>query len=381
MNYALVRTAEGIIVEVATRIGILTTGGDCSGLNSVIRGAYLRTRTLGYSLVGIKRGFRGLACNDALSPDYVELNDTICDESMLIESGSILLSDTKWMSLEIQKGRTVEDVKKSIVNGYRKLNLDGLICVGGDGSLKLLNELTANSDELKVVFVPKTIDNDVNYTDYAVGFQTSVKVAVEAIENIRSTAKSHERTMVVEVMGRDAGFIALYAGLASGADVILVPEFKYDLEKIKDKIRTNFQNGKNHCIIVVAESVEADDFKHSEREVNGFVKYTHISYKGIGHYISQKIREAGFDCRSVTLGHIQRGGETCVSDRLLGTLSGVEAVNLISNGTFGKMLAFSENRIKTMDIGEVVGNVNKTLREDDKYVHLAKDLGVYIGEI
>ncbi len=363
------------------RIGTLTTGGDCSGLNSVIRGAFLRAKALGYSLVGIRRGFRGLALNETKQPDYVELTDAICGESMLIQSGSILLSDTKWMSSEVENGRTVEDVKKSIIDGYRYLGLDGLICVGGDGSLKLLNELTADNDELKVVFVPKTIDNDVNYTDYAVGFQTSVKVAVEAIENIRSTARSHERTMVVEVMGRDAGFIALYAGIASGADVILVPEFKYDLKRVQNKIRENFQNNKNYCIIVVAESVEAGDFKHAEREVNGVVKYTHISYKGIGHYLAEKIKEAGFDCRSVTLGHIQRGGETCISDRLLGTLFGVEAVNLISNGTFGKILAFSENRIRIVNIREVVGSVNKVLQKDDKYVRLARDLGVYVGEI
>lgn len=362
------------------RIGILTTGGDCSGLNSVIRGAGLRAMALGYTLLGIRRGFRGLSTAGLSKPDYFELDASICDETMLLKSGSILLSDTKWMSAEIQKGRTVEDVKQSIIDGYRQLKLDGLICVGGDGSLKLLNELTSNNDELRVIFVPKTIDNDVNYTDYAVGFQTSVKVAVEAIENIRSTAKSHERTMIVEVMGRDAGFIALYAGLASGADVILVPEFGYNLEKIKDKIRQNFQKGKNHCIVVVAESVEAEDFKHSEREVDGFVKYTHISYKGIGHYLSQKIKEAGFECRSVTLGHIQRGGETCISDRLLGTLLGVEAINLISNGNFGKFLAFSENKLRIMDIREVVKNVNATLKIDDKYVNVARDLGVYVGE-
>ncbi len=362
------------------RVGILTTGGDCSGLNSVIRSAYLRATALGYTLVGIRRGFRGLASNDVSHPDYIELNETICDEDMLIKSGSILLSDTKWMSSEIQKGRTVDDVKHSIIDGYRQLSLDSLICVGGDGSLKLLNELTADCDELNVVFVPKTIDNDVNYTDYAVGFRTSVEVAVEAIENIRSTAKSHERTMVVEVMGRDAGFIALYAGLASGADIILVPEFKYDIAKINDKIRGNFQNGKNYCIIVVAESVEAEDFKHSEREVDGVVKYTHISYKGIGHYLSQKIKKAGFECRSVTLGHIQRGGETCVSDRLIGTLFGVEAINLISNGIFGKMLAFFDNKLRIIDIREVVKNVNATLKMDDKYINVARDLGVYIGE-
>ena len=363
------------------RVGILTMGGDCSGLNSVIRGAYLRSKTLGYSLFGIKRGFRGLACGNDTAPDCIELTDTICDETMLTTSGSILLSDTKWMSSEVKNGRTVDSIRRAIVNGYKQLNFSGLICVGGDGSLKLLDELTANSDELKVVFVPKTIDNDVNYTDYAVGFQTSVTAATEAIENIRSTAKSHERTMVVEVMGRDAGFIALYAGIASGADVILVPEFKYDIEKVKNKVRENFQNGKNHCIIVVAESVEAEDFKHSEREVNGFVKYTHISYKGIGHYLAQKIKDAGFDCRSVTLGHIQRGGTTCIYDRLLGTLFGVEAINLVSYGTFGKMLAFSENGIKIIDIREVVKNVGRSLTRDDKYVKATEDLGVYIGEI
>lgn len=364
----------------ANRIGILTTGGDCSGLNSVIRGAYLRAKTLGYSLTGIQRGFRGLSLNENSAPDCVELTDSSCNESMLLQSGSILLSDTKWMSSEVKNGRTVETIRQSIIRGYKHLELCGLICVGGDGSLKLLNELTADNDELKVIFAPKTIDNDVNYTDYAVGFQTAVKVAVEAIENIRSTAKSHERTMVIEVMGRDAGFIALYAGIASGADVILVPEFNYNMERVKDKIRENFQSGKNHCIIVVAESVESEDFKHAEREVDGVVKYTHISYKGIGHYLAQEIKKSGFDCRSVTLGHIQRGGETCINDRLLGTLLGVEAVNLIANGIFGKFLAFSENKVKTMSINEVVENVNTALKKDDKYVSVARDMGVYIGE-
>lgn len=369
----------------ANRIGILTTGGDCSGLNSVIRGAYLRAQALGCSIIGIKRGFRGLSLSEPLEPDCFELNSSVCDESMLMKSGSILLSDTKWMSSEVKNGKTVEEIRQSIIAGYKHLGLCGLICVGGDGSLKLLNELIMNDDGLKVVFVPKTIDNDVNYNDYAVGFQTSVKVAVEAIENIRSTAKSHERTMVIEVMGRDAGFIALYAGIASGADVILVPEFKFNIEKVIDKIRENFKSGKNHCIIVVAESVESEGFKHTELAVNGIVKYTHISYKGIGHHLAQQIRVAGFDCRSVTLGHIQRGGETCINDRLLGTLFGVEAVNLISNGifggAFGKFLAFSENKIKIMDIMEVVANVNATLARDNKYISVAKDLGVYVGEV
>lgn len=362
----------------AKKIGILTTGGDCSGLNSVIRAAYLRSKNLGYSTLGIKRGFKGFTTE---TPDYVELNDDICNESMLKNSGSIIFSDTKWMSSEIKNGKTIDDIKKMIHKGYQKLNLEGVICIGGDGSLSLVNELLNHNEELKIVFVPKTIDNDVNHTDYAVGFQTSVEVAVNAIENVRSTAKSHERAMIIEVMGRDAGFIAMYAGVASGADVILVPEFKYDIEKVKNKVKECFSNGKNHCIIVVAESVEADDFKHAENEVNGMVKYTHLTYKGIGKHLVEKIKETGIDSRSVTLGHIQRGGETCINDRLLGSLFGVEAVNLIANGQSGKFLVFSENRLKILNIKDSIGSINRSLSRNDEYVKVAKDLGVYIGEI
>ena len=334
------------------RIGILTTGGDCSGLNSVIRAAYLRAKNLGYEMIGIRRGFKGFTTE---TPDYLELSDEVCNESMLNNSGSIILSDTKWMSSEIKNGKTIDDIKQMIHRGYQQLNLEGVVCIGGDGSLSLVNELLNHNEELKIVFVPKTIDNDVNHTDYAVGFQTSVEVAVKAIENVRSTAKSHERAMIIEVMGRDAGFIAMYAGVASGADVILVPEFKYDIEKVKSKVKETFSN-KHHCIIVVAESVEADDFKHAENEVNGLMKYTHLTYKGIGQHLVQKIKETGIDSRCVTLGHIQRGGETCINDRLLGSLFGVEAVNLISKGESGKFLVFSENKLKVLNIKDSIGS-------------------------
>ena len=361
----------------AKKLGILTTGGDCSGLNSVIRAAYLRAKSLGYSMLGIKRGFRGFTTE---TPDYIELNDEICNESMLNNSGSIILSDTKWMSSEIKNGKTIDDIKELIRKGYRQLGLEGLICIGGDGSLHLVNELLSDNDELRIVFVPKTIDNDVNHTDYAVGFQTAVEVAVKAIENVRSTAKSHERAMIVEVMGRDAGFIAMYAGVACGADIILVPEFKYDIENVKAKVKECFAQ-KHYCIIVVAESVEADDFKHAGDEVNGMPKYTHLTYKGIGQHLVQKIKESGIDSRCVTLGHIQRGGETCINDRLIGSLFGVQAVNILSRGEFGKFLVFSENKIKTLNIKDSIGSISRSLGRDNEYAMAAKDLGVYIGEI
>ena len=360
------------------RIGILTSGGDCSGLNSVIRAAYIRSKNMGYELIGFKRGLRGIASE---IPEYLVFNDENCNESMLTTAGSIIYSDTKWMSSTIESGKTKEDIKNMIYQGYANLGLEGLICIGGDGSLNLIGELLVGNENLNIIAVPKTIDNDVNNTDFSVGFQTSLEVVVEAIENIRSTAKSHERAMVVEVMGRDAGFIAMYAGIAAGADVILVPEFKYDIEKMKDKVKQCFSNGKNHCIIVVAESVEASDFKHVEENVDGIMKYSHLTYKGIGQHLVNKIKETGIESRSVTLGHVQRGGKTCINDRLLGTIFGIEAVNSIAKHDCGKLLCFSEGKLKKIDISEALKNVNKSLTESDEYVVAAKDLGVYIGEI
>lgn len=360
------------------RIGILTTGGDCSGLNSVIRAAFIRSKVLGYELLGLKRGLRGLASNPA---DCMTLTDEICSEQMLMNSGSVLLSDTKWMSSAIESGKTLDDIKSMISDGYNALGLSGLVCIGGDGSLRLVNELVIKNANMNVAFVPKTIDNDVNYTDYSVGFQTALEVATSAIENIRSTAQSHERVMIVEVMGRDAGFIAMYAGIASGADIILAPEFKYDIEKVKAQAKKCFTNGKNYCILVVAESVEDSDFKHNVENVDGLMKFSHLAYRGIGHHLTLKMKEAGIESRCVTLGHIQRGGKTCINDRLLGTLFGVEAINLIDKKDSGKILLFFENKIKAMKIADVIQNVNKVLTPDNEYVKAAKELGVYIGEI
>jgi len=360
------------------RIGILTSGGDCSGLNSVIRAAYQRANILGYELFGIRRGLRGL---DSPSPDYIKLNDDICNESLLTTSGSVLYSDTKWVKSTIGSGKTIADVKKTIADGYKSLELKGLVYVGGDGSLSLMNELLMDNSDLNVVAVPKTIDNDVGSTDFSVGFKTAVEVATESIENIRSTAKSHERAMVIEVMGRDAGFIAMYAGIASGADVILVPEFGYTLEKVKAKVRQCYESGKNHCIIIVAEAVEAADLKHNEEFVDGVSKYTKIKYNGIGSHIAEELKKAGFDSRSVTLGHTQRGGKTSIDDRIIGTAFGVEAVNLIDSSNCGRLLCYYNGEITSVPIKNIAKNINKKLIKTDVCVTIANSLGVYIGEM
>ena len=360
------------------RIGILTTGGDCSGLNAVIRSAFVRASALGYQLLGIKRGFRGLASDQ---PDFVELTPKLCDASMLSRAGSIIYSDTKWISASLNAGVTVEDIKRAVHRRYDELHLDGLVCVGGDGSLTVLHELLSDNDQLNVVFIPKTIDNDVNHTDFAIGFQSALQVVVDAIEDIRSSARSHERTMVIEVMGRDAGYIAMYAGLAAGVDAILMPEFAFSMDKLIAHVKACYACGQDHCIVVVSESVETGDFKHKEEFVEGVVSYTHSEYKGIGKYIAAKIRASGIETRCSVLGHIQRGGTTCISDRLIGTLMGVEAINLISSGRTRKFLAFENNRVAVLDIKDVVKSINRKLSLGNEYVKAAKELGVYVGEV
>ena len=359
------------------RIGILTIGGDCSGLNSVIRGAYKRATILGYELIGVKRGLSGLA---KAEPEYIVLTDEICDDSLLSESGSILYSDTKSLRLMVASGKSIEDIKKDIVAGYKALGLQGLIYVGGDGSLSLLNEILSDNDDLNFVAVPKTIDNDIAATEFAIGFKTAVSVVVEAIENIKSTAKSHERVMVVEVMGRDAGFIAMNAGLASGADVILVPEFEYTFEGVTKKIHECYASGKNHCIIVVSEAVDAPEFKHDQIVVDGIKTHQKTKYNGIGGYIEKELASEGFDVRSVVLGHVQRGGKTSIEDRIVGSGFGAQAVNLVDKGDCGRLLCYLAGDIKSVLIKDAIITTKKRLEKTDFCVDIAINLGIYIGE-
>lgn len=360
------------------KIGILTSGGDCSGLNSVIRAAFLRSKILGYELIGIRRGLKGLVERPM---NCFKIESDICKESLLSQSGSILLSNTKFPLAANQKKYSNEECEKFAADGYKNLGLSGLIYVGGDGSLSIMHNILSNNSELNIVAIPKTIDNDVSATDLSIGFATAVEVVTESIENIRSTAISHERIMVVEVMGRDAGFIAMHAGIATGADVILVPEFKCNTEKLIEHVRGCYESGKNHCIIIVAEAVETEDLTHTVIKLDEENKFSRTIYQGIGEHIASMLKGYGFDSRSVTLGHIQRGGKTSVLDRIVASGFGVEAVDVIDSGKCGVMLSYVNNMIKTTPIEDVAKSINRKLSEDDICVHIAQKLGVYIGEI
>ncbi|MDR1034869.1 MAG: ATP-dependent 6-phosphofructokinase [Holosporales bacterium] len=361
------------------RLGIVTVGGDCSGLNSIIRGAVVRADMIGCELFGIYRGFFGLFPE---SFNCVSLTAKDIGEELLTSSGSILCSDTKSFTTNLEHGRSQKEILQLVCDGYKKLSLDGLIYIGGDGSLTILKELLDYAPDLmNVVAIPKTIDNDVNGTDFSVGFSTAVEVVADAISKVRSTAKSHQRTIIVEVMGRDAGFIALYAGVASGADIILVPEFEFEMSRVVSRVKENYDSGKKYCIIIVAEAVEAVNLKHQDSIPCGeSSKYHLIKYKGIGQYIADYLKNVGFESRAVILGHIQRGGTTVILDRIIGTSFGVEAVNSLIAGERSIMLCYRGKQIEKISISELMRGINKRLDESDICVKIAHNLGVYIGE-
>jgi 6-phosphofructokinase 1 len=356
------------------RIGILTSGGDCSGLNSVIRAAAIRASNLGCELIGIKRGVSGLLSSE---PDFVVLSCESCDESMLSTSGSVLYSDVKSMRTKSGAINNDDEFKSRLIAGYKKLALDGLIYIGGDGSLHMLYELSL-PDSLNIVAIPKTIDNDVSETDFSIGFFTAVEVVVDAVDNVRSTARSHERVMVIEVMGRGSGFIAMYAGVASGADVILVPEFVYDSENLKAAVE-KCCDSKGYAVILVAESAQSDDFKHETRAVDGVFGFSELECKGIGKHISILLKDAGFESRSIVLGHVQRGGSTSITDRIIGSSMGTEAVNAICTGDGGCFLAYSNGGIKRIPVKDIGKNTGSKLCKSNICVRTAIDLGIYIG--
>jgi 6-phosphofructokinase 1 len=306
----------------------------------------------------------------------------MCSEELLTTAGSILYSDSKSLSRNTKNGEITDDAMRAIYREYAKLALDGLIYIGGDGSITLMNRLVEGNPDLRTVAVPKTIDRDVAFTDLTIGFLTAVQIVSDAIENVRTTAKSHERTMVLEVMGRDAGFIAMYAGIASGADVILVPEFKYSIGEVKQKITSCYAAGKDHCVVVVAEAVETHELRHQDSAANGSTSgYPNVRYKGIGQHLSDVLRAQGFDSRAVRLGHTQRGGKTSIYDRIIGSAFGVEAVNALYAHDFGKMVCYVDGHVERVPVKDIVAHINKKLDARNVCVKTALDLGVYIGEV
>ncbi len=323
------------------RVGILTGGGDCPGLNPAIRGATLRLIRDGHTPVGIQHGWRGLVEGWTV-PLSVERVDEI------IREGGTILGTSRTNPFK-QEG----DLQRLLEN-YRALQLDALIAIGGEDTLGVANRLY-QEHQLPVVGVPKTMDNDLSGTDFTFGFDSAVSVAVEAMDRLRDTAKSHARIIVLEVMGRHAGWVALYAGIGGGADWILIPEVPIDLHEMCDYLRQLYAAGKRYALVVVSEGVELP-FEHDGQPIaTDDFGHPVLRERAVGARIAQKIEEiTGFETRYAVIGHIQRGGPPTVFDRVLATRLALKAAELVHERQFGLMAALRGTEIVAIPLAEAV---------------------------
>jgi len=360
----------------STRIGILTGGGDCPGLNGVIRAVTLHARqTYGWEVLGIRNGFEGL-----YEEDYVELS--IQQVAGILPRGGTILGSSNRANpfaypVKIPDGRVeIHDVSTRCLSNLAKLDLHGLIVVGGDGTMSFGHKFIGRG-ATRIVGVPKTIDNDLEATDYTVGFQTAVEVVVEALERLHTTAESHERIMIVEVMGRYAGWIALTSGLAGGAHVVLIPEIDYDPDKVIDAFHRRHGRGVSYSIVVVAEGAKAKGGALSVAVAGDATKQEKLG--GAGQRIAEIINaKTEYEVRSTVLGHIQRGGSPCAFDRELATRFGVKAVELIAEGKFGHVAAMENGHIVGKPIEKAIKKL-KLVDPNGELVRTAKGIGIEFG--
>ncbi len=355
------------------RIAIFTSGGDCAGLNAVMRAAVLRAHGLGWEVIGVQNGTAGLLEDP---PQYKVLSPDDFNGTVMRMGGTVLgtTNSRNPFSYEMPDGEVI-DRSDELIAAFKDLDIESIIGIGGDGSFDILNRLVKQGG-LNFVGVPKTIDNDVHMTDVAVGYDTAVSIATEALDRLQPTAASHDRVMILEVMGRDAGHIALTAGIAGGADVILIPEIPYTIESVAKKIAEVKESGRNFALVVVSEAVQTPDGQKHEVVYHG----GETRYGGIGDYLCLKIAEAtGSETRVTVLGHVQRGARPTYNDRLLASAFGVKAVDLLVEGKFGRMVAWQNGEVSDVAIEDAIKECNivdvKGMR-----VHTARSLGISFGD-
>jgi len=317
-------------------IGILTGGGDCPGLNAVIRAVVRRGEQLGYKILGVKDGWRGMLKAEA-EPLTLE------SISGILPRGGTILGTSRTNPLKKEEDR------KTLLANLKAMGIDFLIAVGGEDTLGVARKLA--NENVKVVGVPKTIDNDVEGTDQTFGFDTAVSIVTENIDRLHTTAESHHRVIVVEVMGRHAGWIALISGLAGGADVILIPEEPKTLEDVCALIKRRHARGKKFSIVCASEGFQLKGQDALVTKDQALDQFGHVLLGGIGERLARLIeKETGFETRSTVLGHIQRGGSPTAFDRVLGTRYGVKAVDLIEEGKLGHMVCLKGNQITSIPL-------------------------------
>lgn len=340
-------------IQTRQRIGILTAGGDCPGLNAAIRGVG-KTAIVKYGmkLIGISDGFSGM-----ITKDYRELTEH--DLSGILTIGGTILGTSREKPFK-DSGKKNEIRKPALIKEhYEQMGLDCLVCIGGNGTMKTAYLLS--QEGLNVIGIPKTIDNDVWGTDITFGFDSAVNIATEAIDRLHSTANSHKRIMLIEVMGHNAGWIALYSGVAGGGDVILIPEIPYKEAKVAEYLLKRAEDNKPYSIVVIAEGVNNPG--------NG----------SVAQYLSKRINEmTGLETRETVLGYIQRGGTPSPMDRLLATRYGSAAADMIAEKNYGKMVAMRNNEITDVSLSEVSGRI-RLIKHDDPLVIRTRNMGTSFG--
>lgn len=359
------------------KIAVLTGGGDCPGLNAVIR-AVTKTaiNKYGYEVIGFKFGYKGLYTND-----YVPLT-TNSVSGILHMGGTILQSSNKdnLFDYPVEENGTIvrKDVSDIAVENLKKDGVDALVIIGGDGTLTSGRDFARKG--INIIGVPKTIDNDLQGTDLTFGFYSAVNVATEALGRLHTTAESHNRVMILEVMGRNAGWIALYSGIAGSADVILIPEIPYDIDKIAKKITERDRQERKFDIIVVAEGAKP---KGGDVVISKIVKDSPdpIRLGGIGAKLADDLEKLcpEHEVRYTVLGHVQRGGESSTYDRIISTQFGVEAVNMINREEFGRMVCLKCGEIKSVPLEEVIGR-QRTIETGNELIEVARSIGISFGD-
>jgi len=331
------------------KIGVLTGGGDCPGLNAVIRAVVKKSIQYDWDVIGIRDGWKGLINGEMeLLTDY--------SVSGILPKGGTIIGTSR--TNPFKKPQDVQRVEENI----KRFGIDAIVAIGGDDTLGVALKL--HEKGVPTVGIPKTIDNDLSGTDYTFGFDTAVSIVTDAIDRLHTTAESHHRVMVLEVMGRHAGWIATISGIAGGADEILIPEVPFNMEKVCEHLKQRYERGKKFSIVVVAEGAKPNEGESVVTQTSETDEFGHVRLGGIGHYLAKEIENRmNVETRVIILGHVQRGGTPTAYDRVLATRFGVAAVELIKNSDFGKMVALKGNKIASINLEEAVSK-SKTVDMD-----------------
>lgn len=332
------------------KVGVLTGGGDCPGLNAVIRAIVRVVHNAGGQTLGLLEGWRG-----PIGGNYIPLHPENTDD--IIARGGTILGSSR-----TNPYKNPADVEKLIANFYR-LGLDALVAIGGDDTLGVASKLYSEKD-LPTIGCPKTIDNDLSSTDVTFGFDTSINIVMEAVDRLRTTAESHRRVMVIETMGRHAGWIACYSGLATAADYILVPEVEVDFDRLSETLIQRRKGGKPYGIVIVSEGAKLPNAANLVTQAAEIDEFGHARLGGIGQIVADIIeKRTGIETRCVTLGHLQRGGAPSAYDRVLGTRLGIHAGKLAIKKDFGKMVALRGTKIVAVQLSDAVGTLRQLAPE------------------